>query len=240
MISIANFLALLDSIAKQREILDGALGTPSAASTVRKGIQDNANRVKALSSIEELDELLMPFHRPVGYVLTDRIMADAAGESIRALNGHAGGLDNFLSTNDSRVHEYAALVARNVGYFISASRVMAPQTDVATFDVTGAGAGTFTDTGSVDTNKYGKAPFVLETTVAIGATQIDATLTMVKLDGTTENKVVSIPASSANGTVIDIGVAGDMYIDCSGITITGGSAGDAFKVRSKLERTIAL
>ncbi len=80
----------------------------------------------------------------------------------------------------------------------------------------------------------------MRTTSLIGAAAIVATLTLTKADGSSETKAVNIPGGTISGTEFDVGLTTDRYLACTGISITGGTSGDAFKTVSTVERTIAL
>jgi hypothetical protein len=94
------------------------------------------------------------------------------------------------------------------------------------------GAG-FTD-GS--TNPIGLEPWI-EIMVQIGASPIDVTVTYVDQDGhapETTTVSTSIPSGSTVGTLIKVALnTGDYALrDVTNITITGGTNGDKFKIRS--------
>lgn len=91
----------------------------------------------------------------------------------------------------------------------------------------------FTD-GS--TNPIGLEPWI-DIMVQIGASPIDVTVTYIDQDGNpTETTTVStsIPSGSTVGTLIKVALnTGDYALrDITNITITGGTAGDKFKIRS--------
>jgi hypothetical protein len=149
-----------------------------------------------------------------------------------------GGFDAYCAAQATQVApEFRDCAGSNM---VSNLYVFPPQTDICSFAVTGAGAGTRTGIAAVDTTQYGPSQFEVVTTSVIGASTITATLTLTLWDGTTTTKAVTINSGSANGTVVAVGLATDLYVNCTAITITGGTASDAFKVRSKLRRTIAL
>lgn len=91
----------------------------------------------------------------------------------------------------------------------------------------------FTD-GS--TNPIGLEPYI-DIMVQIGASPIDVTVTYVDQDGNapeTTTVSTSIPSGSSVGTLIKVALnTGDYGLrDITNITITGGTAGDKFKIRS--------
>lgn len=239
-ISIANLKTITDSIARQYKYLADAMGTVATASTAAYGAGQNLTRVLGLNDVAQELALLGPANDQTNLLVKGGLRSFFR-PVIQALQAHVGGsFDAFLATSDDRVApEFRDAAGTDL---IGPARVFPPVYDpICTFAVSGAGAGTRTGGTPVDTTQYGKANMEVVATSTIGASGITATLTMKLLDGTTQTKSVTIPASTANGTAIAIGVAGtDMYVDCTAITITGGTAADAFKVRSKLERVIAL
>jgi hypothetical protein len=237
-ISKANFEAITDSIAKQYSLLAANIGTTGTPGTAAYGAAQNLARVLALGDKDQLLALLGPADAQQGAIVKGAPIAWFA-PMIRALRDHVGGsFDAYCQAQGTQV---APEFRDASGGLVSNLYVFPPVVDpICTFSVTGSGAGTRTGVSSIDTTLYGPAQFEVVTTTAIGAQAINATLTLVKFDGTTETKNVTINASSGNGTVVAVGTATDLYVNCTAITITGGTSGESFKVRSKLRRTIAL
>jgi hypothetical protein len=240
-ISVADFKTLADSIAKQAEILQTAVGTDGAGSgTSGKGAQNNVDRIVAFTDPDQITDLLEPAEYALSKILSANALPRLLGGTalVNALDVHVGGINSWGDTNDVRVHWLLAEIVS----WLNPARVFPPVVDpMATFDVTGSGAGTYAHVAGIDTTKYGKANLVLKTTSAIGAAQIVATITCKKIDGTTEDKEVTIPGSTGSGTEFDIGTHDtDMYVDTTNITITGGTSGESFKILSEIERAIAL
>lgn len=243
-LALSSLLTILDSVAKGVEIFEtnvGLLGTE--ANTVAKGAANNVDTLEAIADSQVLAELLPAFTARATLVkagVAERALIGAALQ--RALDQHYGladgSLNDFLKAQDARVHP----LLRNIGFQIDNANAFPPTAidPVASFLVTGSGAGTFTAGSDVDTTFYGKAHMRVKATSVIGAASIAATCTMKKADGSTEAKVVNIPNGTALNTEFDIGVAADRYIGCASISITGGTNGDAFKVISQVERTLAL
>ncbi len=241
-LAAASLLVVLDSLAKGVALFEAGVGlTTSVASTVAKGA---ANNVTTLVDVGDADlaALITEFDRRTALVIASALYRTLNGERLlAALDVHYGGtgsLNRYLTTQDKRVHPDL----RKIGMQIDGINAFAPAlVSLATFTVTGDGAGTYVDVASVDGNLYGKANCVLRATTLIGVATIEATLTMDLIDGTTESKAVSIPNGTASGTEFDIGTHDtDMYVGCSAISITGGTADDAFEIRTKVERTLVL
>lgn len=242
-LALATLLTLLDSMAKQVEVLEGAVGTGSQAGTVSKGATNNVTTLQALADSAVLADLMAPFVARAASVQQAVVERALVGAPIqRALDRHYGtsdgSLNDFLRNQDARVHP----LLRNIGFQIDPRNAFMPTAidPVATFAVTGAGAGTFTAVAGVDEALYGQVHFKVRTTGVIGGAAIAATLTLTKADGSSEQKVVNIADGTGSGVELDVGLATDRYLACTNISITGGTAGDTFKIISTVERTIAL
>lgn len=240
-ISLANFLALADSLAQQaRTIYDAftsgaiAAGEPVSGTGMGSGPANNKGTITGANDIDVEAALSLAFQPAIA---PGSLLSSLYAGRLAALDRHVGGIGSFLSTNNARVDPHF----RDLLWRVPAAQVFPPVVDpMATFSVTGAGAGTFTQSASIDTTKYGPAALQVVTTAAIGASTITATLTLQKLDGSTATKTVTIPNATANGTTFAVDGGAIAYVAVTAITISGGTAGDAFKVRSLLERTIAL
>jgi hypothetical protein len=244
-LSAANLLTVLDSVAKGVSLFEAAEGVlGSEANTVGKGAANNLATLTALNDAAVQADLVSTFQARATLVLAGSLYRGLRGASLqRALDQHygsaGGSLNAFLTTQGTRVHPNL----RKIGMQIDATNAFTPtEVDlVASFAVSGSGAGTYTPGTSVETTLYGKANLVVRTTTGIGVAAIAATVTLRKMDGTTEAKVVNIPGGTLIGVDVAIGVAGtDMYIGVTNITITGGTNGDGFKVVALVERAIAL
>jgi hypothetical protein len=232
---------ILDSLAKGVQLFAAAVGSGSEANTVSKGATNNVATL-----LEYIDDdvagLVPAFSRRSELAITETLARTLAGASIMtALDRHyggTGGLNRQLQAFGLRVHPDL----RTLGIQIDADNAFPPAVvPFGSATVTGSGAATYVVASQVDTTLYAKANVVLRTTHTIGAAAIVATCTMQKRDGTTENKVVTVPALTASGVSIDIGTHGtDLYIGCSAVTITGGTAGETFTIETEVERTVAL
>lgn len=171
---------------------------------------------------------------------TPYLPASAFSTLVRALNSDVGGLSAYAVTNSLMYYQYFADLCAALSITIAPAVVYkATNQTLATFAATGATTGTFTGTGSLDTSLYGPVQCEVYVTDDIGSSTT-VTLTMVKADDTTQSKVVNLTTSHVAGSAVAIGTSTDVYKDCSGIAITGGTTGDAFTVRTKILRTPAL
>lgn len=241
-LAVVTLLTVLDSLAKGIQLFEAGIGvSTSEPDTLAKGA---ANNVATLVDLADADVagLVQAFASRADLVIAPALYRALQGERLlSALDAHyggAGGLNATLTTAGKRVHPDV----RKIGIQLDAVNAFPPEVvSLASFTVTGAGAGTYTAGTPVDRSLYGKANCVVRTATLIGATPIDVTCTMQKIDGTTESKVVTIGAGTASGTSVDIGTHDtDMYVACTLITITGGSAGESFTVRTEVERTVTL
>ncbi len=225
-LSLANTLKLCDSLAQQASLINGAFTTLAA------GPVNNTNEILGAADIEVQAALAGAFSRVPG---SSALMRPLFGDRAAALDAHLGGIGAFLAANNARV----APQFRDYVWLVPAAQVFPPAGDLASFAVSGANAGTYTHIAAIG-SQYGPAAVELVTTDVIGASAITVTLTLTKLDGTSVQKAATIAANSAQGATVAVDGGAVAYTNCTAITITGGTAGDQFKVSSVLERAIAL
>lgn len=238
-------LEVLDSIAAGVGLFREALGESAAdTGTIAEGARNNVlTLLGEVDDDNDLGALILEFQRRQAAVLAGELYRTLQGERIMAaLDAHfggTGGLNRFLAGQGVRVHPNLRLI----GIQVDAEHAMPPAVvTLGSYAVTGSGAGTLTAGSAVDTSLYAKANVVLRTTVAaIGAAAITVTATLRTRDGSTEQQVVTIPALSTEGTTVDVGTPGtDMYVGLVDVNIAGGTAGDGFDIRTKVERALAL
>jgi len=240
-LSLANFLVLADSLAQQARTVNDAFtngaiaaAEPISGTGMGAGAVNNRGTITGANDIDVEAALALPFQPAIA---VGSLLSALYGPRLAALDRHVGGIGAFLAANSARV----ATQFRDLLWGVPPAQVFPPVVDpLASFAVTGAGAGTFTSNAVVDTTKYGPAALQLVTTALIGASTITVTLTLQLLNGTTVTKTVSIPNGTANATTFVVDASAVAYTAVTAISITGGTNGDAFKVRSLLERTIAL
>ncbi len=243
-LALSPLLTLLDSVAKQVEVCAGAFGTGSEAGTVSLGAANNVATLQAIADVQVQADLSAVVRQRAVLMTTTLAALMLYGPPLqRALDRHYGttygSLGRFLEAQDARVHP----ALRTIGFQIDPLRAFCPTVvdPVATFVLSGPGAGTFTAGTAIDTTQYGKARMVLETETLIGASTLTVSCAMRKENGTQETKVVTVPSGTASGTTFSIGSAGvDLYVACVGLTVAGGTAADAVTVKSQIERVVAL
>jgi len=242
-----NLRAVLDSVAKQKNILDTAVGTATTAATILKGMQDNADRIKTYDE-ETIADCHTQFVSEKEKMPSFKNNIDHS--ALQSLESHIRRLaDKSISEYweaeqypTHRIAPEAAQIMRAIGLYVKAALVFPPVTAMGSFVASGAGAGTFTDGSAIDGNLYGPADCELEVTAKGGA---DVTLTAT-VTGTDENgaTVTGSGAFSAAdvGDKVDVtpDQSGKKFQDITNITITGGAASDAFKIQSKVDRAVSL
>ncbi len=236
-----TLVTVLDSIASGKLIFDNAVGVlGTEANTTSKAAANDTTTLAAVADPQVQADLMPSFKLRDDVLAAASLYAALGGFNIWwALDKHTGGLDAYMNTNNLR----ASIHVVQIGFPLSAAQVMPPQVDpMATFAVTGAGAGTYTHVADIDTTQYGRAWLEVVVTSTIGGSAITATVNGLQIDAVTPTtKTVTIAANSSVGTTVAIGTMGtvpDSYDSVTGISITGGTAGDAFKVRSRVERVI--
>lgn len=234
-------LTILDSLAAGARVFADAMGTGAEAGTVSRGA---ANNVATLLANIDIDVAgLMPaFSIRADLVLTSALARTLGGRSLMtALDAHyggAGGLNQALQAFALRVHPDL----RTLGIQIDAENAFPPATQtLGEATVTGSGAVSYSVGETVDTGLYAKANCVLRTAHLIGAVTIVAHCVMTTREGGSATQIVTVPSGTASGTTFDIGTHGtDLYIGCSAVTITGGTAGETFTIDTEVEREVAL
>lgn len=246
-----TLITILDSVASGKLIFDLAVGTSSSqANTTAKAANNDLATLAAISDPQVQNDLAQAFWLRATGVLAQNLYTTLGGYNLWwALDKHTAnagvagvtGLDTFLQVNNVRVSQNL----QQIGFPLSAEQIMPPATTMGTFVATGANAGTYTHVADIDTTQYGRAWLALTVTSSsgTGGAALNATVTGLQFDQTTQTSLtVTIAAGSSQGTVVNVGTLGTQtqsYDSLTGVTITGGSAGDAFTVVSRVERTIA-
>lgn len=242
-LSAANVRTLMDSVASAKLIFDAAVGaTSSTANTVAKAAANDVATITAVADNDVQSDLAWWFRLRAQQTVASSLYTSLGAYNVWvALEKHVGGLDTFLRTNNIRVAEDC----KTLGFPLSAEQLLSPVVDpMATFATTGSGAGTYTHVADIDTTRYGRAwlEVVVTSSSGLSASQITATVSGKQFDAvTTVSKQAVLTAASSFGKVVALGTVGvqaDSYDFVTGISITGGSNGDAFKVRSVVERAI--
>ncbi len=236
----AEYVSLTDKYAKAIQYLLAAKGDEDSAGTAAYEARLARDELVAFAAVDEY-KITADFDDAVGAVVTavareSDLVSYFANFNSAVLSHLAQDLNTWLTTEALRVHHYWR---RGGNTSIQAANVFPPVTNLGSFAVTGSGAGTFTDGQAVDTSVYGGAQIELEVTGnPIGAANVDVTVACVLANGTTANKVGTIPSGSIVGAKVALGAGADRVVNITGITIALGTNGDAFRVQTKEDRTI--
>lgn len=126
-----------------------------------------------------------------------------------------------------------------VGYLLK-SLVYDDVKELGRYSVSGAGTGTWSAVGfgSIDTVHTGGNQ--LEAVCETACTAMSLTLTLTKPDSTTEEKTITV-VGAVGGEVVAIGTASDIYVGVASVAInSGGENLNKVKIRTKLDRPLAL
>lgn len=234
MLGVVPLLTVLDSIAAGVEVLLDANDTIESAALA------NVATLSAGDASVHTDVIPVFDYRAT--LLTPGAMAAALQGAMiqRALDRHygatsGGDLNAFLRTNAERVHPNLKLI----GMQIDSRNTFAPTVvdPAALYEGTGAGSGSLAAVIDIDASQYGDSAWEIVVD-AMGGTDRDVRVTLRTFDNVDLTDDVTIPANAAPDTVIAI--AGKGVGIASIDTISGGENGDAFHVRSVVERAIAL
>lgn len=245
-IGIVDFLALADSMAAQSQKLAEKMGTGVELDTASLGAQNNIDRIMAPLAPDVVADLLEPFQDQLGKMTTYPNSYSEHTVGMTALNRHTGGINSYLTAATERVApEFKWAIEMLAIESLDPANTFSPVVDpMDTVTVTGLNSATWVHIADIDIEEYYAANLILEKTSVAGAPDgIAVEITLTKWDGTTEDKIVNVDAGDAIGTKDDIGAhPGDKYIgaELKSITCGAGSAGEAWKVISKLERTVSL
>jgi hypothetical protein len=240
MLTVAQLLTVLDSMAAAVPVLESALGiTGLELNTVGWAASRNVDTLTAINDRSVQADLVAAFVDRSQRVLAPYIYSAITARQIqRALDTHfanAGGLSEFLRANLSEVHPDLL----KIGLILDADVLFSPVAvdPMATFTLTAPAAGVLLIGGSIDSTAYGDARLAIRTTTAIGAAAINASVRTQTRAGTESAQAIVIPAASPINTRIALPVRGSRV---TAITVTTGTAADQFKVVSEVERAVVL
>lgn len=264
MFSQTHIHDLTDRIAKYYSLIIENIGfqqteSPSSVDTIQKSLWDIRENV--LSASNDTDVMAS-----IGNLVkfTERRL-DA---SLLARNFFAsiiGAIENNIR-NGSRYDGFSAFAIENSGTRYASTFVRLlyelgytllvdtycffdSADTIGSFAVSGAGQGTWTFESDYkpDSDLYGVQPSTTIQAVAdglIGGSDIVITAVGIEpLNDTTIELTATIPAASADGTAVEFSGGGgfsDYIYDIKSVQISGGTAADAFDVKYKPIRTIAL
>ncbi|MBN1630479.1 MAG: hypothetical protein JW990_11990 [Thermoleophilia bacterium] len=234
LLTVEEYIAWTDLLCEAIKVLFTAKGDEDTPATAAYHCAAARN---AITALEDPDEAKLTVDLlPSAMALVARAELESEVSSMfsgfnSAVIGHLGtDLNAWLTAEGIRVSHWWK---RGGNVTIAPVNVFPPVTTLGSFAVTGSGAGTYTDSGQVDTSKYGGAQIQLEVTGnPIQAASIDVTVTARTAAGATVVREKTIPNGSTVGTTFDLGTEADRIVDVTGITITGGTNGDAFRVQT--------
>lgn len=235
-----EYITLTDSYAQAiREIID-AIGDEDSAGTVAAFAADARNTITAFSDPDEAQmtaDLIDAAIEVCTQIGRTTNLATYFSAFNAAVTRHIGGdVNTWLALGSSRVHYYFRQGGNTA---LTPKNVFPPATALGSFAVTGSGAGTFTDGSAVDTSLYGGAQISVKTTHAIGAADINLTISCLDEDGNVDTVTGTIPDGTLINTTIELGTAADRIADVTDVEITGGTADDAFTIQTVEDRTLA-
>ena len=236
----AEYITLTDHLASMIGVLLTAKGDEDTESCAAYHAAAARNVITALAEPDEADitvDLLPAAISLVTAVERESEVASLSAGFNAAVTTHLGqDLNTWLTSGGLRVHH---LFRRGGNTAILPVNVFPPATVLGSMAVTGSGAGTFTDGQAVDTALYGGAQIELEVTGnPIGAADIVATVAVVLASGETDTIEGTIPNGSTVGTKVALGTSDDRVVNITGITFTGGTNGDAFRVQTVEDRSL--
>jgi len=239
-ITVAEYISWTDLLADAIQVLFAAKGVEATPDTAAYHCAAVRNAITALAQPDEADITVDLLPAAVNLVTAAERESDVSGMFAgfnSAVTSHLGqDLNTWLSSGGLRVHH---LFRRGGNTTILPANVFPPVTVLGSMAVTGAGAGTFTDGQAVDTARYGGAQMELEVTGnAIGAADIVATVSSVFANGTTDTRTATIPNGSIVGAKVALGTSADRIVNITGLSFTGGTNGDTFRVQTIEDRDL--
>jgi hypothetical protein len=240
MLGAGTLQQVLDSLAADVPIMDAAFGVDgTVAGTISYGAAANLGALAATADADVAADLTGTFRARVEGVKAINLYPVLGGAAVqRALDAHfakgAGDLNRQLGTYAVRVSSQL----RKIGFVLDAPNVFAPAVDpVASFAVIAPGNGNATiGQGAIDENQYAAGALSIVVDAMHGAV-LNITVTLRDANGAQSQQVVVVPANTPAGTVIAIP---GRHFGVAALTITGGTAGDAFHVAAPVERNVNL
>ncbi len=254
-ISAANTQTLMDSIAAH---IIAVAALPGSSSALVTGQGTTLGRIAALGDASQQYALLNAMEQFVtnenawlAQVTNYLSILDCYRPACAALDQATGGLAAFMQANTLQCdpHFFDAFnraFYKGYQYPIAALanwQAFGPvDSNLAQITVTGSGTGTFA-AGTAEPTTYGNAPLHLTNigSAATGAASGVYTITYSTYDSsgvlhTGYTATATVPNGTAVGASVSAGASG---IAVTGITLTGGNAGDVIAVSSTLLRTVA-
>lgn len=153
-----------------------------------------------------------------GNAATLNVYLSALNASAPTLRAHAALSDHLIQLSPQNV-------------FIGADL------DLSSITVTGASAGTFLKLTAIDKAKYGGAKLVAKNVGVLGSTTAISVVGK-KFDGTSATLTASI-ATLTSGAETNLSSVVREFVEVTGITVTGATAGNVIKIVAKTDRDIS-
>jgi len=238
----ADFLKIADSMAAQSQELAKEMGTGVEAGTASLGAQNNIGIIMSPLAEDVVEDLLEAFRDQLGKMTTYPNAYSEHEVGMKALNRHTGGINTYLTAQAARVApEFKWAIEMLAIESLDPANTFSPVVDpMDTVEITGLDAATWVDITDIDSDNYYQSPLELVKTTAAGAADpINFTIRYTFFDGTTSDQITTVDASDAIDTV-DLLPQEAIAVTLVSVTCGAGSAGQAWKVRSKLERVVVL
>jgi hypothetical protein len=239
----SDFEAIMDNIAKQIDLIKSAYGDIDTPATAMYGAKLNRDRIVAFADPDDWDIEYDLLPGTIATINAYNVVTEQAAKHqtlIAGLTNHLGAtsLAAWMVEEGIRVHPNI----KNAYSGLTPNATFCPDVVVlASFELTGAGAGTLTDGSDIDRTLYASAQLELYTESAIGDDGVHVTVTGKNDAGATISlPETEITASASEHTAFAIGTIANRLCQVTDIDVTGGHDNDLFTVRSKVERAIAL
>jgi len=251
-ISAANVTALTDSIARHVTDMQALLGSTAALTA---GQATTLGKVAALADAAQLYALIDGFQ---GFVNAENALLasmasynailDSVAPAVIAIEKATGGLAAFLIANTIQVPPAYADAHNRAASTRGSVVALTPQgvfgkaiANMGSITLSGAGAGVYTDNAAQGAT-YGNAPLSIfnnkgstgGAASAVYTVTYSAYVAGVLTTGLSAN--ATMPASSVNGAAVSLAVSG---VDVTGVSCTGGTAGDIVACSAAALRTPA-
>lgn len=251
-LSTGKFQTSIDTLAQIYDVLNAVLGTGSGAGTASKGaaniladVLDTEAYVPVnylADAAYAISENLKTASAASGRIMAVKSLVEDYVRALRLLELADGetSLDTALTTRALKAHySFNVLHYQVFGAYLTPANVFSPNVITGRVDKA-AGNWAYTDGSALDVTLYAPAQLELyvPATYTIGAADCVVTVSCTTAAGGTESKVATMPLGSAAGTVVDIGTSGNVYVQTSAATVTGGTNGDRVGIRTKLLRDI--
>lgn len=247
-LSAADLTKLVDNLAAAYALAKTWLGDGTGSTSISAGAASTLAGILALDDYDQENDLLAASKAWAeqskyrsGLSAYGNTVGLRSRQIIDALKTHENGdLDAALATEAVRVHaDFDRLYYDVYGTHLTRDNVF-PEVTITDSILQTAGLPVVSAGATIDEFQ---GPGQLEVEVitgAIGTPNWVLTLTCDLLDGTTEDKIVTVTGLSTVGTKFDVGTAADVYMGISAASATGGTNGDNVQVQTKLLRTPAL